>query len=369
HQRTIDDCDVVAYNPTLLKKYEAHINVEICCDARVFHYMFKYIFKGPAHADVAVLAGEQIRDEIKEYIRCPRSFENLRTVNGNTLPTFHEAARGLGLVTDDNEWELVMQEAIRARNCADGVFNDGSRFAFRTPRSPRTAHYQLILTPVLHLTQLGFELGDIRVPDDVELYHASVDKDTAAAEFRGALDAIARNPDQSLAFAALQSAIDYALLPADAMNDDARACTYFVQGSSGRGKTFLLNHVINYIIMSGGIVLTCAFTGIAASSLKLGRTAHSTFNISINRDDLGRITCRVTRNSKRGRLLRAAHVLIWDELGMMDNAGIEAVDRLLRDVRECDSPFGGIVFIGCGDLKQLAPVVPRSTHEDVIAAS
>ncbi|ORZ33872.1 PIF1-like helicase-domain-containing protein [Catenaria anguillulae PL171] len=119
--------------------------------------------------------------------------------------------------------------------------------------------------------------------------------------------------------------------------------------------------------MSGGVVLTCAFTGIAASSLKLGRTAHSTFNISINRDDLGRITCRVTRNSMRGLLLRVAHFLIWDELGMMDNAGIEAVDRLLRDVRECDSP--GIVFIGCGDLKQLAPVVPRSTHEDVIAAS
>ncbi|ORZ34033.1 DNA helicase Pif1 like protein, partial [Catenaria anguillulae PL171] len=162
-------------------------------------------------------------------------------------------------------------------------------------------------------------------------------------------------------------AIDRALSAPTNAHDEASGCTFFVQGSSGRGKTFLLNHVINYIIMSGGIVLTCAFTGIAASSLKLGRTAHSTFNISITRDDLGRITCRVTRNSKRGRLLRAAHVLIWDELGMMDNAGIEAVDRLLRELRDCDRPFGGMVFIGRGDLKQLAPVL--DTHDDLSSGS
>jgi len=41
----------------------------------------------------------------------PRSFENLRTVNGIVHKNYHEAAFALGLVEDDREWFLAMEES------------------------------------------------------------------------------------------------------------------------------------------------------------------------------------------------------------------------------------------------------------------
>ena len=41
----------------------------------------------------------------------PKSFKDLRTVDGVTYSTFHEAAFAMGLVEDDKEWDLAMEEA------------------------------------------------------------------------------------------------------------------------------------------------------------------------------------------------------------------------------------------------------------------
>ena len=39
------------------------------------------------------------------------SFENLRTVNGITYPTFKEACIALGLLQNDEEWDQCLKEA------------------------------------------------------------------------------------------------------------------------------------------------------------------------------------------------------------------------------------------------------------------
>jgi hypothetical protein len=42
----VDNRWVVAHNPHLLLKYNAHINVEMCATVKSFKYLYKYIFKG-----------------------------------------------------------------------------------------------------------------------------------------------------------------------------------------------------------------------------------------------------------------------------------------------------------------------------------
>jgi hypothetical protein len=55
-----DNSRVVAYNPYLLLKYNAHINIEACTSVSSVKYLYKYVYKGPDKADVEV----QIDDEI-----------------------------------------------------------------------------------------------------------------------------------------------------------------------------------------------------------------------------------------------------------------------------------------------------------------
>ena len=49
-----DDKYVVPYNPYLSKKYNVHINVEICSSIRSCKYLYKYVYKGPDMASVAM---------------------------------------------------------------------------------------------------------------------------------------------------------------------------------------------------------------------------------------------------------------------------------------------------------------------------
>ncbi|ORZ38844.1 PIF1-like helicase-domain-containing protein, partial [Catenaria anguillulae PL171] len=180
------------------------------------------------------------------------------------------------------------------------------------------------------------------MPDLLETYLASIDLPQAIKDFADSTPHIAENPEQLAAFNRLQPVLDRAI--ANKL-DPSETRLFFIQGSSGRGKTYLLNHLINYMFINGGTILPCAFTGIAASSLLHGRTAHGTFAIEIKSEDEQAIQAKIRPNTKRAKFLASVHAIIWDEMAMMDRAGVEAVDRMLRVVRRCDLPFGGVVFI------------------------
>jgi hypothetical protein len=53
---------VVPHNLGLLKRFQAHINVECCKKTNLLKYLFKYVTRGPG-----VPLG---RNEIQEYIKC-----------------------------------------------------------------------------------------------------------------------------------------------------------------------------------------------------------------------------------------------------------------------------------------------------------
>ncbi|GBM48538.1 hypothetical protein AVEN_184562-1 [Araneus ventricosus] len=66
---SIDNRWVVPYNPWLLKKCNAHINVEVCASVKSVKYLYKYVYKGHDAASVKIQKeGALDHDEILSFV-------------------------------------------------------------------------------------------------------------------------------------------------------------------------------------------------------------------------------------------------------------------------------------------------------------
>ena len=91
---------------------------------------------------------------------------------------------------------------------------------------------------------------------------------------------------------------------------------FFIDAPGGSGKSFTANCIMNHVRMSNSLVLACASSGIAATVLKGGSTAHNKFQLPI---DLSEDTvCDVRPGTARFKLIADTRMVIWDEVGSIN---------------------------------------------------
>ena len=118
----------------------------------------------------------------------------------------------------------------------------------------------------------------------------------------------------------------------------------------------------------GDIAIACASSGIAATLLPKGQTAHSAFKIPI--EGLNEhSTCNVGGLSGRAELLRRVKFILWDEVFMVHRYGFEAFVRTMQYLRNNKKlMLGGCTLLILGDLRQTLPVLPKASRIQIINA-
>ena len=129
----------------------------------------------------------------------------------------------------------------------------------------------------------------------------------------------------------------------------------FLTGEPGAGKTYVINQYINYLEAAGLTVAVTASTGIAATHIG-GMTIHSWSGVGIkdylSPQDLDAIAGR----EKVVKRVKAAQVLVIDEISMLDGKVLDSVNKILKTIRNSEEPFGGMQVVCIGDFFQLPPV-------------
>ena len=141
---------------------------------------------------------------------------------------------------------------------------------------------------------------------------------------------------------------------------------FILNSPGGYGKTFVMKVIAAKLRSEGLIVLNVASTGLAAQNLIGGRTAHSRFKIPI--PIMEDSTCSIKAQSALAKLIKNTNLIIWDEIFSVHRYNIECVERTLRDITQCQDPWGGKVVLLGGDPRQTPPVVKKAGRSKIARA-
>ena len=132
----------------------------------------------------------------------------------------------------------------------------------------------------------------------------------------------------------------------------AKGQSLFVTGRAGTGKSTLLRHLRETCRKQ---LVVLAPTGIAALNVQ-GQTLHSFFNLP-HRIILPKELSFAS--STKLDVMKHLELLIIDEISMVRADVLDGINYILKVVRKCGAPFGGVQVAFFGDLHQLAPIVNK----------
>ncbi|XP_012702834.1 ATP-dependent DNA helicase PIF1 [Setaria italica] len=224
---------------------------------------------------------------------------------------------------------------------------------------------QMVLIDIRNMLQsMGKDIRSFPLPGIDDAYddasgipreifeEASIDQDL---EDVGLSDSL--NKEQRAAYEEIMSKVD-----------TEQGDLFFVGGPGGTRKTFLYRALLGTLRNQNKLAIATATSGVAASIMPGGRTAHSRFKIPLTLEDGG--CCSFTKQSGTAKLLQQASLIIWDEASMAKRQAMEALDNSLRGIMgRQDLPFGGKIVVFGGDFRQVLLVVRKGSRAQIVDAS
>ncbi|CAN1786125.1 ATP-dependent DNA helicase PIF1 [Linum perenne] len=278
----LDNRFVVPYNRSLLVKYQAHMNIELCHKGRLIKYLFKYVTKGPDRNEPLpriVSRRSAGCTTLTEWFKLNQRCVDARKYTYAEIPNH--------FVWDEKECDWHP----RKKGFAVG------RVVYIHPKREQVFYLRILLTKICGALSYEF----LRTVNGV-LY-----------------------PDFKEACRVL------GLLSTD---DEWDAVMYEV---SRWGQPRLVSTIVSEIRSRGLIVLVVASSGIAATLLPDASTAHSRFKIPIEVHHTS--TCMVKKGTELAEIIKATSLIVWDEAPMIHRLSFEAVDRTICDIM--DVPLSG----------------------------
>ncbi|ONM24733.1 hypothetical protein ZEAMMB73_Zm00001d006695 [Zea mays] len=314
------------------------------------------------------------------------SYVDLRTVGGDTLPSFREAAQRRGLLEADDTIDECLNEAaiyqmpsaLRRLFATILVYCEPNDVAelwqrhldsmsedYHRSTQSKTHVQQMVLIDIRNILQsMGKDIKTFPLPTIIDRYDDSHGTDREIYEEESIKPTTEDVAMKETLNEEQRSAYDKILSVVDTNNDGV----FFVDGPGGTGKTYLYKALLAELRSQDKIAVATATSGVAASILPGGRTAHSRFKIPLTIDE--GVVCSFTKQSGTAKLLQKASLIIWDEASMTKRQAIEALDNSMRDIMgRLGLPFGGKTVVFGGDFRQVLPVVRKGSRAQIVAAS
>ena len=316
-------------------------------------------------------------------------------MEGDLCGSFREACFRLGLLEDDNQYHLAMQEASVSNSASSLRSLFAAILTWCEPSNPLDIyerHKEHMAEDFLHQQRTRLNDNDLGFNDDIfnlalndiqdkvlsmggrELSEyglpqpQAVDNDRFARVYRREID---YNQGEQQAYVEH----NLPMLTADqrevydcffSMIDGNEGGMLFLDAPGGTGKTFLINLIFAKLQSEGNIALATASSGIAATLLTGGRTLHSTFKIPLNLYAIDILICSIKKGTALSRVIQEGKATVVDEAPMTNKLAYEALDRTLRDLTGKDQPMGGMCMLLCGDFRQILPVNQGGTIGNIV---
>lgn len=143
-----------------------------------------------------------------------------------------------------------------------------------------------------------------------------------------------------------------------------------VSGEGGTGKSHLIKHITKYFnyrfnrrYQSNKFAVT-ATTG-AAAILINALTFHGWAGLGLFGESVRICVEKILRSSFLKKRWTTIQVLIIDEISMFRSDLFDKFDKIAKEVRRNDLPFGGIQVLMFGDFLQMPPVVKNDESQTI----